>query len=86
MAGAPLAASEGCVEAETASCPSAGSLLGSPGASWAGSLTSLSLADLRDFFEGCWPMGGGWGDWGRCLPRREVITERRVGASVEEIM
>lgn len=81
MAGAPLAASEGCVEAETASCPSAGSLFGSPG------VTSLSLADLRDLsFEGCWPMGGGWGDWGRCLPRREVITERRVGASVEEIM
>lgn len=56
--------------------------------------TSLSLPPFLDFFEADWPCpiarfwGGAWGEpgagWDLLLPeRREVITERMVGASLD---
>lgn len=60
-------------------------VLSSVGSGWVGSWMSLSLPVFLAFLEGCWPMGpGGCGDWGRALDRREVKTERRVGASLRE--
>lgn len=49
-----------------------------------GSVDESPLELFLDFLEGCWPMEGGWGDWGRGLPSLEVNTERRVGASVND--